>query len=404
MTRSIAKFAAATATLLLCTGAQAATRAPPTRQHADPKPNVDWDSFGFSMNGVRTDHMWLNRVQVQEGADPMELTADYSASSADCLSEFGTFPLSPAATVLNYGQALFEGLKAFRRVDGSIALFRPERNAQRMQNGAKRFLLPPVPTDVFVSAADAVVRANARWVPPFGKGALYLRPLLMGTGDDLGVKPSWESTFCIYCCPVGNYFKGGLKAIRLQALRGFSRAAQGGAGHVKASGNYAPAFLAQRAVKQRGFDDLLCLDASTGNLIEEAGASNFFAVFPNNTIVTPSLDSETILPGVTRSSIIELAQKECGCIVIEGPIHLSDLKDACEAFCCGTGASVTPVGSVSVARTDGTEDKEACVVFGDGMTPGPITQRLYNTLLTIQTGTDEELNQRYADWIHIVEP
>ncbi|KAL3941526.1 MAG: hypothetical protein SGARI_000573 [Bacillariaceae sp.] len=312
--------------------------------------------------------------------------------------------MSPAATVLNYGQALFEGMKAFRQIDGSIALFRPERNALRMQSGAKRFLLPPVPTDVFVSAADSVVRANARWIPPFGKGALYLRPILMGTGEDLGVKPSWESTFCIYCSPVGNYFKGGLKAIRLQAVRDFSRAAQGGAGHVKASGNYAPAFLAQRAVKSRGFDDVLCLDAATGNTIEEAGASNFFAVFPNNTIYTPSLDSETILPGVTRASIIELAKRECGCDVIEGPIHLSDLKDACEAFCCGTGASVTPVGSVSVSDADGKEEIEAGVVFGDGETPGPITQRLYELLLDIQMGTNEDLNERYIDWIHIVDP
>jgi branched-chain amino acid aminotransferase len=402
--------AVAVLVLLLWEGSivHAATRSPPPPQpnkhHADPKANVDWDSFGFSMNGVRTDHMWLNRVLVKEHDDGMQFTADYSSSSGDCLSEFGTFQLSPAATVLNYGQTLFEGLKAFRREDGSIALFRPERNAERMQNGAKRFLLPPVPTDVFVSAADAVVRANARWVPPFGKGALYLRPLLMGTGDDLGVKPSWESTFCIYCCPVGNYFKGGLKAIRLQALRGFSRATQGGAGHVKASGNYAPAFLAQRMVKQRGFDDLLCLDADTGNFIEEAGASNFFAVFPNNTIITPCLSSETILPGVTRASIIELAEKEFGCTILERPIHLANLQEACEAFCCGTGASITPVGSVSVGRVDGTEDKEAGVVFGDGTTPGPITRQLYNTLLTIQTGTDEKLNQRYADWIHVVEP
>jgi branched-chain amino acid aminotransferase len=174
----------------------------------------------------------------------------------------GYLQISPTATVLNYGQALFEGMKAFRRVDGSIAMFRPERNALRMQQGARRFLLPPVPTDIFVQAADAVVRANARWVPPFGKGALYLRPLLMGTGEDLGVKPSWESTFCIYCSPVGNYFKGGLKAIRLQAVKGFSRAAVGGAGAVKASGNYAPAFMVQRQVRERGYDEVLCLDAA----------------------------------------------------------------------------------------------------------------------------------------------
>jgi branched-chain amino acid aminotransferase len=227
-------------------------------EHAAPDANVDWDSFSFSLNGVRTDSMWLNRVQVDENDE-----ANWSSCTENCLTALGNLELSPTATVLNYGQSLFEGMKAFRRVDGNIAMFRPERNALRMQQGARRFLLPPVPTDVFVQAADSVVRANARWVPPFGKGALYLRPLLMGTGEDLGVKPSWESTFCVYCSPVGNYFKGGLKVIRLQAVRGFSRAAAGGSGYVKASGNYAPAFLVQKQVKKRGYDEALCLDAAT---------------------------------------------------------------------------------------------------------------------------------------------
>lgn len=315
----------------------------------------------------------------------------------------GPLEISPAATVLNYGQALFEGAKAFRREDGSIAMFRPERNALRMQQGAERFLLPPVPTDTFLKAAEAVVRANARWVPPFGKGALYLRPLLMGTGEDLAVKPSWESTFCMYCTPVGNYFKGGLKTIRLRADRGFSRASEGGSGNVKASGNYAPAFLTQRHARQRGYDDVLCLDASGGS-IEEAGASNFFAVYPNNTIVTPSLAPGTILPGVTRASIIELAEKECGLKVLEQKVSLQDLKGACEAFLCGTGASVTPVGSVHVANVDGYEDPDAALQFGDGTTPGRMTETLYNLLLKVQTGTDKKLNEKYQDWIHIVEP
>lgn len=227
-------------------------------EHAGPQANIDWDSFGFGLNGVRTDSMWVNTVTLDE-----EGHADYSKACEDCLSPMGTLALSPTATVFNYGQALFEGMKAFRRMDGSIVMFRPDRNAARMQQGASRFLMPPVPTDTFIEAADAVVRANARWVPPFGKGALYLRPLLMGTGEDLGVKPSSQTTFCIYCSPVGNYFKGGLKAIRLQAVRGFSRAAPGGSGAVKASGNYAPAFLVQKQVKQSGYDEILCLDAVT---------------------------------------------------------------------------------------------------------------------------------------------
>lgn len=142
----------------------------------------------------------------------------------------------------------------------------------------------------------------------------------------------------------------------------------------------------------------------SGEAIEEAGASNFFAVFPNNTIVTPSLDTQTILPGVTRASIMELAARECGCTVQEGRITLDDLKGACEAFCCGTGASITPVASVNVANADGSEDVAAAVVFGDGETPGPLTQRLYKMLLDLQTGADEELNNKYESWIHVVEP
>jgi branched-chain amino acid aminotransferase len=241
------------ATLLPC--ARAATV---PVEHAAPKVDVDWDSFGFGLNGVKTDSMWLDRVTLDNDGN-----APYSSCTEDCITEMGTLNLSPTATVFNYGQALFEGLKAFRRADGSIVMFRPDRNALRMEQGAKRFLLPPVPRETFVQAANDVVKANARWVPPFGKGALYVRPLLMGTGEDLGVKPSWESTFCIYCSPVGNYFKGGLKAIRLQAVRGFSRAAIGGCGDVKAAGNYVPAFAMQRQVRQRGYDEVLCLDAAT---------------------------------------------------------------------------------------------------------------------------------------------
>lgn len=189
------------------------------KEHAPADPTIDWDSFGFSLNGVRTDSMWLNRVRVYDNGE-----AFYSPLSEECLTPLGTMEIHPAAAALNYGQSLFEGLKAFRRTDGSIAMFRPDKNAERMQQGARRFLLPPIPTETFVQAADAVVRANAAWVPPCGKGALYLRPMLMGTAEDLGVKPSSESTFLIYCSPVGNYFKGELKAIRLQAVQGFSRA------------------------------------------------------------------------------------------------------------------------------------------------------------------------------------
>lgn len=368
-----------------------------TTKHADPVPNVDWDSFGFGLNGVETDKMWLNRVPVTfvNGLP----TAEYEDSAKECLVDMGTIPLSPAATVLNYGQALFEGLKAFRRQDGTIVLFRPEMNAHRMQQGARRFLMPPVPTDVFLKAAEHVVRSNARWIPPAQHGALYLRPLLLGTGAALGVKPSTESTFCIYASPVGNYFKGELKAISLQAVKGYSRAAPGGSGAVKASGNYAPAFGVQHEVRNRGFDETLCLDVS-GEAVEEAGASNFFVVFPNNTIVTPTLETETILPGVTRASIMEIARNELGCKVIERRLLLSELENVSEAFCCGTGACITPVGCVSVI--DGTT-KTHEIVFGDGNT-GQLTKKLYKMLTDIQKGCDPVLCEKYKHWIHVVEP
>lgn len=374
-----------------------------SQQHAAPQPNVDWDSFGFSLNGVKTDAMWLNVVEVVDD-DEDGAGAAWSSSPGQCLTEMGNLELPPTATVLNYGQALFEGTKAFRRANGEVVLFRPDRNAARMAEGAARLLLPPVPTETFVRAADEVVRSNARWVPPFGKGALYLRPLLMGTANDLGVKPSREATFCVYSSPVGNYFKGGLKTIRLCAVSGFGRAAAGGVGNVKASGNYAPAFAVQREVRRRGYDEVLCLDAATGRTIEEAGASNFFAVYPDGTVVTPSLRAGTILPGVTRASVMELAEKECGCRVVEkDDLSISDLRGACEAFCCGTGASVTPVGSVDVLDVNGSSE-ETSIVFGDGTTPGALTQRLYNTLLAIQTGTDKALSEKYKEWIHVVEP
>lgn len=231
-------------------------------EHPEPKSGVDWESFSFGLNGVRTEKMWLDRVQVEAGKE-LEGPSKYSSSDKKCLVPLGDLTLSPTATVLNYGQALFEGVKASRRADGSIAIFRPEKNAERMAKGAARFLMPTIETDVFIHAVDSVVRANAQWVPPHGKGALYLRPLLMGTGEGLGVKPSIETTFCIFTSPVGNYFKGGLKAISLQAVKGFSRAAPGGSGAIKASGNYAPAFLVQRQVRARGFDEVLCLDAVT---------------------------------------------------------------------------------------------------------------------------------------------
>lgn len=234
------------------------------------------------------------------------------------------------------------------------------------------------------------------------KNCTVAGPLLMGTGADLGVKPSHEATFCIFGSPVGNYFKGDLKAIRLQAVQGYSRASPGGVGSIKASGNYAPAFLIQKQIKSRGYDETLCLDALTGAGVEEAGASNFFAYFAsNNTLVTPSLEPLTILPGITRQSIMELAEKECGCSVIEKRLTLGELRQADEAFCCGTGAVITPVGCVSVLDRDGNERE--MMQFGDEET-GPMTRKLFDMLTGIQTGSNADLAKKYEQWIHVVQP
>ena len=363
----------------------------------DPDPNVKWDSFGFGLN-ANVDFMWHDQIV------PGDIRRDsYSDNHRKCLKSVGSLSLHPASTVLNYGQSLFEGLKAFRRSDGSIAIFRPNRNAKRIADGASRLLIPPVPEDTFVKACHDLVRSNARWVPPYGNGALYLRPLLFGSGAALGVKPSIEYTFCIYCSPVGDYFKkaGGPRPIKLQAVRSYSRAAPGGVGAVKAAGNYAPCFLVQKEVRERGFDEALFVDCITGEGVEEAGASNFFAVFPDKTIVTPSLG--TILPGITRDSVIELAQREFGYKVEQRRLTLSELSDAIEAFCCGTGASVTPVGCINIFEEDNIINTSKEIVFGDGDNMGKFTRDMRDLLLSIQMGTaNDEVLSKYAEWIHIV--
>ena len=364
-------------------------------ENTDPDPNVKWETFGFGLN-ADVDFMWLDRII------PGDSNSDaYSSDHRDCLKAVGALSLHPASTVLNYGQSLFEGLKAFRRSDGSIAIFRPDRNAKRIASGALRLLIPPIPEDIFLKACHDLVRANAQWVPPYGNGALYLRPLLFGSGAALGVKPSIEYTFCIYCSPVGDYFKkaGGPRPIQLQAVRSYSRAAPGGVGSVKAAGNYAPCFLVQKEVRARGYDEALFVDCTTGDGLEEAGASNIFAVFPDKKIVTPCLG--TILPGITRESIIELAEKEFGCIVEQRRLTLSELESATEAFCCGTGASITPVGRINIYEEDATTSKD--IIFGDGESMGSLTRNIRDLLLSIQMGTASEKKQdSYSAWIHIV--
>ncbi|MDG1546717.1 MAG: branched-chain amino acid aminotransferase, partial [Candidatus Poseidoniaceae archaeon] len=292
--------------------------------------------------------------------------------------------ISPAAGVLNYGQGLFEGMKAYRTTDGKVVFFRPEENARRMQRGADRLKMPPVPESVFVDAVEQVVAANLSWIPPMGKGALYVRPLLMGSGPVLGVAPAPSYTFLVYATPVGPYFKGGVTAIDLLISEEHHRAAPGGSGGVKAIGNYAPGMMPSKKAKAAGFSEVIYLDAETHSYIEEVGAANFFCL-KDGKLYTPELTG-TILPGITRDSIIKLARNN-GMEVIETKVSAEFAMDADEAFCCGTAAVISPIGSITKNNNK--------AVFGNGE-PGKVTTTLYNQLTGIQNGSIEDT----FGWLH----
>jgi len=340
-----------------------------TQRIAPPKENVDWDSMGFSL--TPTDFMYVSTTKQGDVFKKGEI------------KPYGPLSLYPSAGVLNYGQGIFEGLKAFRTSKDRCVVFRPKDNSKRFNDGADRFLMSKVPEDVFLYAIDEIVKANSHWIPPSGRGALYLRPLLFGSGAQLGVAPSKEYTFTIYASPVGRYFKGKLKGIDL-LVTDVHRAAPRGSGSVKAIGNYVPAFQTQKGAKEQGYSEVLFLDAKEDKYVEEAGASNFFVVGKDEKLYTAELNS--ILAGVTRSSIIQLA-KDRGMKVVEGKISIEQVLDAKETFCSGTGASVTPVASITY--------KGNKVVYGNGEV-GKITQEFYNTILDIQ-------NERIPDkhnWLY----
>jgi len=281
---------------------------------------------------------------------------------------------------LNYGQGIFEGIKAFRTEKNRIVVFRPEENAKRLNDGAKRFLMPELPIDIFLDGVDQVVRSNSRWVPPTDKGSLYIRPLLFGSGPGLGVNPSDEYTFAVFVSPVGNYFKRGSPISLL--VTSYHRSAPHGSGDVKSIGNYAPIFLAQKEAKEGGFGEVLFLDAKYDRFVEEAGASNLFC-FQKETLFTPSLDS--ILPGITRLSTIQLA-KEMGIKVIEKKLDIEQILEAEEVFCTGTGASISSVGSITWKGKTVDCNK----------TLGKISQKLRDTLTNIQY---ERCPDQYG-WLH----
>ncbi|KAJ8769338.1 hypothetical protein K2173_002542 [Erythroxylum novogranatense] len=326
--------------------------------------DIDWDSLGFSY--VPTDYMYTMKC-VKSG--------NFSRGE---LQRFGNIELNPSAGVLNYGQGLFEGLKAYRKEDGKILLFRPEENALRMIEGAERMCMPSPTVEQFVEAVKATVLANKRWVPPSGKGSLYIRPLLMGSGAVLGLAPAPEYTFLIYVSPVGNYFKEGVAPIHLIVEHELHRATPGGTGGVKTIGNYAAVLKAQSVAKAKGFSDVLYLDCVHKKYLEEVSSCNIFVV-KGNVISTPAIKG-TILPGITRKSIIDVARSE-GFQVEERSVTIHELLDADEVFCTGTAVVVSPVGSITYMGKR--------VSFGeDGV--GTVSKQLYNVLTRLQMGLIED--------------
>ncbi|GAV57669.1 Aminotran_4 domain-containing protein [Cephalotus follicularis] len=326
--------------------------------------DIDWDNLGFGF--VPTDYMYM-----------MKCTQGGNFSKGE-LQRFGNIELSPSAGVLNYGQGLFEGLKAYRTEDGKILLFRPEENAIRMRMGAERMCMPSPTVEQFVEAVKATVLANKRWVPPPGKGSLYLRPLLMGSGAVLGLAPAPEYTFLIYVSPVGNYFKEGVAPIHLVVEHELHRATPGGTGGVKTIGNYAAVLKAQSAAKAKGYSDVLYLDCVHKRYLEEVSSCNIFVV-KDNVISTPSIKG-TILPGITRKSIIDVARSQ-GFQVEERLVAVEELLDADEVFCTGTAVVVSPVGSITSMGKR--------VSYGEGGF-GVVSEQLYSVLTRLQMGLIED--------------
>ncbi|WP_421558346.1 branched-chain amino acid aminotransferase [Pseudomonas canadensis] len=326
--------------------------------------SINWDKLGFDY--IKTDKRFL---QVWKNGEWQEGT----------LTDDNVLHISEGSTALHYGQQCFEGLKAYRCKDGSINLFRPDQNAARMQHSCARLLMPHVPTDVFIDACKQVVKANEHFIPPYGSGgALYLRPFVIGTGDNIGVRTAPEFIFSVFCIPVGAYFKGGLVPHNFQ-ISTFDRAAPQGTGAAKVGGNYAASLMPGSEAKKSGFADAIYLDPMTHSKIEEVGSANFFGITHDNQFITPK--SPSVLPGITRLSLIELAKTRLGLDVIEGEVFIDKLDQFKEAGACGTAAVISPIGGIQY--------NGKLHVFHSETEVGPITQKLYKELTGVQTGDVE---------------
>ena len=322
--------------------------------------NIDWDNLGFGY--VETDYRYLTTYKDGKW-DEGGLITDSNVVLNEC------------AGVFQYAQTIFEGLKAYYTKDGHIVCFRPDLNAIRLDESAERLVMPKLPEGRFIEAVKEVVKANKDFVPPYGHGAsLYVRPYMMGTNAVIGVKPADEYQFRILTTPVGPYFKGGAKPIKIR-ITDFDRAAPHGTGHIKAGLNYAMSLYAITDAHNAGYAENMYLDAATRTHVEETGGANFIFITKDGKLVTPKSDS--ILPSITRRSLMYVAEHYLGMKVEHRPVHVDELKDFAEIGLCGTAAVISPVGLIH------TKNGDIHVPAGmDDM--GPITKKLYDTLLGIQ--------------------
>ena len=329
------------------------------------KQNIDWSNLGFGY--IKTNERFVSNYKDGKWDDGV-LTTDDMVTISEC------------AGVLQYAQTVFEGLKAYTTCDGRVVVFRPDLNASRLKDSCERLEMPVYPEEKFIEAIKKVVKANIDFVPPYGTGAtLYIRPYMFGTNPVIGVKPANDYQFRIFTTPVGPYFKGGAKPITIK-VSDFDRAAPHGTGHIKAGLNYAMSLHAIVTAHEEGFDENMYLDAATRTKVEETGGANFLFVTKDGKIVTPK--SNSILPSITRRSLMYVAEHYLGLEVEQREVYFDEVKDFAECGLCGTAAVISPVGKIY------DHGKEIC--FPSGMEEmGPITKKLYETLTGIQMGQIE---------------
>lgn len=326
--------------------------------------DINWSELGFDY--IKTDYRYIS-IWKSGNWDDGRMTED------------NTITISEGSPAIHYGQQCFEGLKAYRTKDGKIQLFRPDQNAKRLNNSCKRLLMPEIPEEKFIDACIQVVKANEHWVPPYGTGAtLYIRPYVIGIGDNIGVKPAPEYIFGVFCMPVGPYFKGGMIPVNF-AVSDYDRAAPNGTGAAKVGGNYAASMLPHELAAERGFADCVYLDPATHTKIEEVGSANFFGITRDNKFVTPI--SESILPSITKYSLLYVAKEYLGLETEERDVPINSLDEFAEGGACGTAAVITPIGGI--------EYKGRLHVFYSQTEVGPVTKKLYDTLCGIQFGDVE---------------